>query len=225
MIFQTKCLLRQLTLAAIFAYLLTASAATETQTRPNVLLILSDDHSFPHVGAYGSNNCAKFELTPHLDALAAEGVRFDRTYTASPQCAPSRTAIFTGRSPVGLSSTRFSHPARASVPFFTDLLRAGGYWVGLDGRNQHLDGKKSDLKHVQETLTALGMRGPKLEDRFDHFVGGVKTRPPPRWSRWVKKWGLFLSACRKDSPGFCTSVLLNRIAPGEMTTRGLILRS
>ena len=142
--------------------------------KPNILLILSDDHSVPHLGCYGSVNCKRFKITPHLDALAAAGMRFDRAYTSAPQCAPSRISIFAGRSPVGLGVTRFTQPARPDVPFFTDVLRQNGYWTGLDGRHQHLDGRQRDSEHVQETLGTLGMRS--LDSRFDHFVRSARTK-------------------------------------------------
>ena len=171
-------------LITLFAieWVLTASA----QDRPNILLILSDDHSIPHVGAYGCSNCARFRLTPNLDAFANEGMRFTRAYTTSPQCAPSRISIFAGRSPVGLSTTRFAQPAQTNIQFFTDVLRESGYWVGLDGRHQHLDGKNRDADHVSEELKQLGMRGKRFESRFDHFVRGANTkgnglRTIPRW--------------------------------------------
>lgn len=144
--------------------------------RPNILLILSDDHSVPHVGAYGDANCLRFNITPNLDTLSAEGMRFDRAYTAAPQCAPSRTAIFAGRSPVGLGATRFAQPARPETILFTDILRRDGYWVGLTGRHQHLDGKNVDLEHVTETLVELGVRDEKFVQRFDHFVRGARTK-------------------------------------------------
>lgn len=152
--------------------------ASPLLARPNILLILSDDHSVPHVGAYGGDNCPGLDLTPNLDSLAAEGIRFDRAYTASPQCAPSRMAIFAGRSPVGLSVTRFTQPVRADVPFFTDVLRENGYWVGLDGRHQHLDGSGRPLPHVAETYVELGVRGKEFESRFDHFVRYADTKGP-----------------------------------------------
>lgn len=155
---------------------ITVATAVSGQDRPNILLILSDDHSVPHVGAYGCSNCKKFELTPNLDAFATEGMRFSRAYTASPQCAPSRISIFAGRSPVGLSATRFAQPAQANIPLFTDLLRDSGYWVGLDGRHQHLDGKNRDADHVTDELEQLGMQGKKFESRFDHFVRGARTK-------------------------------------------------
>ena len=84
----------------------------DAKDRPNILLILSDDHSVPHVGAYGDINCIRFGITPNLDAMAVEGMLFNRAYTAAPQCAPSRISIFAGRSPVGLGTSRFAQPAR-----------------------------------------------------------------------------------------------------------------
>lgn len=144
--------------------------------RPNILLVLSDDHSMPHVGAYGSVNCTRFNITPHLDRFAAQGMRFKRAYTSAPQCAPSRISIFAGRSPVGLSVTRFAQPARPDIPLFTDELRKAGYWVGLDGRHQHLDGRIRDAQHVTDALVEQGMRGEQFESRFDHFVRGANTK-------------------------------------------------
>lgn len=141
---------------------------------PNVLLILSDDHSVPHVGCYGDENCKRFKITPNLDAFAAQGIRFNRAYTTAPQCAPSRISIFAGRSPVGLGVTRFAQPPRGDVQFFTDVLRENGYWVGLDGRHQHLDGRAREAAHIDEVLKAEGMQN--LELRFDHFVRRASTK-------------------------------------------------
>ena len=97
------------------------------QSRPNVLLILSDDHSVPHVSCYEDENTKRFKITPNLRKFAEQGMRFDRAYTSAPQCAPSRISMFACRSPVGLGVTRFAQPPRADVRFFTDLLRARGY--------------------------------------------------------------------------------------------------
>ena len=64
--------------------------------RPNVLVVMSDDHSAAHLGAYGNADIK----TPNLDAFAKEGMLFKRMYVAAPQCVPSRAALMTGRSPV-----------------------------------------------------------------------------------------------------------------------------
>ena len=92
----------------ILTALLLASLATTHAIEPklNVLLILSDDHSYPHVGCYGNKDI----MTPNLDKFASEGMRFDRAYVTCPQCVPSRASIFTGRSPVAIAMSRFSAP-------------------------------------------------------------------------------------------------------------------
>ena len=144
------------------------------QSQPNVLLILSDDQSVPHVSCYDDPNTTKFDITPNLEKFAKQGMRFDRAYTTAPQCAPSRISIFACRSPIGLGVTRFAQPAQADIPFFTDVLRAGGYWVGLDGRHQHLDGRIREAEHIDTALRNAGMQN--LEARFDHFVRSARTK-------------------------------------------------
>lgn len=111
------------------------SAATPAG-KLNLLLILSDDHSAPHVGAYGNPDI----LTPHLDAFAAQGMRFDRAYVTSPQCVPSRASIMTGRSPVAIDMTRFSAPLPRDVKTFPEAMRAAGWFTGVAGRTYHLEG-------------------------------------------------------------------------------------
>ena len=86
--------------------LISLLAFAQTATRSNVLLVLSDDHSAAHVGAYGNADIK----TPNLDAFAKEGMLFKRAYVAAPQCVPSRAALMTGRSPIAVQMTRFSAP-------------------------------------------------------------------------------------------------------------------
>ena len=150
------------------------SAISVIKERPNIIFILSDDHSFPHLGSYNDANVLKYNITPNLDVFAKQGVLFERAYATSPQCAPSRASFFTGCSPVSIGVTRFTEPARKDVEFFTDILRKAGYWVGLDGRNHHLDGAVEDKNPIiNETLSKEGMKN--LEQRFDH-VGRTNTK-------------------------------------------------
>lgn len=106
------------------------------ESKLNILLILSDDHSYPHVGCYGDQEI----MTPNLDAFAAEGMRFDRAYVTSPQCVPSRASIFTGRSPVAIDMSRFSAPLAREIKTFPEWLRRAGWYTGVAGRNYHMDG-------------------------------------------------------------------------------------
>ena len=112
-----------------------AAAGAAPPERPNILLVLTDDHSAPHLGCYGNREIR----TPNLDRFAGQGMRFDRAYVTSPQCVPSRASIMTGRSPVAIGMTRFSAPLPAEVKTYPELLRAAGYFTGVAGRSYHLD--------------------------------------------------------------------------------------
>ncbi|MBD0254216.1 MAG: sulfatase [Cytophagales bacterium] len=70
-------------------------------TQPNVVFILADDLGWSDLGCYGN----RFHETPHLDALARDGMRFTDAYAASPVCSPSRAAILTGKHPARLGIT------------------------------------------------------------------------------------------------------------------------
>ena len=121
----------------VFVLLLVLPGVLHAQpSRPNVLVVLSDDHSAAHVGAYGNTDIK----TPNLDAFAKEGMRFERAYVAAPQCVPSRAALMTGRSPVALQMTRFSAPLPIEAKTWLELLRHAGWFTGVAGRTYHLDG-------------------------------------------------------------------------------------
>lgn len=72
-----------------------------TPRRPNIVLLIVDDLGWADLGCYGSS----FHETPHIDALAAKGVRFTHAYAAGSVCSPTRASFFTGRHPVRLDIT------------------------------------------------------------------------------------------------------------------------
>lgn len=107
--------------------------------RPNILLILSDDHSWAHLGCYGNADIH----TPNIDAFAKEGMRFDRYYVGTPQCVPSRATLMTGRSAIAVQNTRFSAPLAAEYRAYLETLKdQAGYFTGVAGRTYHLDGSR-----------------------------------------------------------------------------------
>ena len=112
-------------------------ASASFAAKPNILFLLSDDHSYPFLSAYGDTNVK----TPTLDQVAAEGMKFHRFFTGAPQCVPSRATLMTGRSPVAARMTRFSAPLPRDEITLPELLRdKGGYFTGVCGRSYHLDG-------------------------------------------------------------------------------------
>src|SRR5512137_2742792 len=117
--------------------ILVVAAAAQAADKPNILFLLSDDHSYPYLGCYGNKDVR----TPNLDRFAAQGMRFDRMFVSCPQCVPSRAALMTGRSPVAVRMVRFTSPLPTEVPALPDLLRdKAGYFTGIAGRHYHLEG-------------------------------------------------------------------------------------
>src|SRR5688572_25343695 len=104
--------------------------------RPNILFLLSDDHSYPFVSAYGDTNVK----TPQRDKLAAEWMKLHNFFTTCPQCVPSRAGFMTGRSSVAARITRFTSPLPRDEITFPEILREkGGYFIVICGRTFHLD--------------------------------------------------------------------------------------
>ncbi|HEY2909328.1 MAG TPA: sulfatase, partial [Gemmataceae bacterium] len=169
---------------------MTLGADAPTAPRPNILLVLSDDQSVPHVGCYGNRDIK----TPNLDAFAASGMRFDRAYVACPQCVPSRAAIMTGRSPVAVQMTRFSAPLAAEYKVFPELLRAAGYYSGVAGRTYHLDGTPGG-RQSPETQRVYDEHGlATFKKRLD-FVKTTSGGP-----RILAQYREFLDAVPKGKP-------------------------
>lgn len=155
--------------------------------RPNILIVLSDDHSAAHVGCYGNTDIR----TPNLDRFASQGMRFNRAYVTTPQCVPSRASIMTGRSPIAIQMTRFSAPLPIDVPIFPEILRAQGFYAGVAGRTYHLDGSKlpAESKSVFEEFNLK-----TFSKRLD-FVKTAGKRPD-----MLNQYREFLKQVPKGSP-------------------------
>ncbi|XP_068048088.1 arylsulfatase A isoform X1 [Anomalospiza imberbis] len=104
--------------------------------RPNFVLVLADDLGFGDLGSYGHPSSA----TPHLDRLAARGLRFTDFYSSAAVCSPSRAALLTGRLPVrsGIYPGVFGPGSRGGLPLaevtLAELLKAQGYATAMVGK-------------------------------------------------------------------------------------------
>ncbi|MCX5320011.1 sulfatase [Streptomyces sp. NBC_00120] len=99
--------------------------------QPNIVWITTHDIN-PHLGAYaGVYPGAEYAVTPRLDRLAAEGVRFDQAFAAAPICAPSRSAIITGCFPtaIGTMHMRTKAAPPPEVRLLPEYFREAGYYV------------------------------------------------------------------------------------------------
>ena len=121
--------------------LLTALVAGQLATaasKPNIIWIFSDDHSYQTIGAYGGH-LKKLNMTPNIDRLANEGMRFDRCYVSNSICGPSRAVLLTGKHSHlnGKLDNRggFNHDQMN----FAKILQKNGYQTAMIGKI-HLNG-------------------------------------------------------------------------------------
>ena len=103
---------------------------TLAKPRPNVLVLMSDQHSKRQLGCYGDS----LVRTPNLDRLASQGMLFENAYTAGPLCVPSRTAFMTGRRPTANRVWSNNHVLSSGIPTWAHALGAAGYETALIGR-------------------------------------------------------------------------------------------
>jgi N-sulfoglucosamine sulfohydrolase len=175
-----------LSLAA--ALFVAASASAADKTPPNILLVLSDDQSWAHLGCYGNPDIR----TPNIDAFAKDAMRFDRYYVGTPQCVPSRATLMTGRSAIAVQNTRFSAPLAAEYKTYMETLKdKAGYFTGVAGRNYHLDGsalppesatvfEKYELKTFAKRLDFVKTAGTRdaMIAQYKEFLDAVPKGKP-----------------------------------------------
>jgi len=112
-----------------------AAAGREKAGRPlNFLLITADDMNWDSVGVYG---CKVPGITPNLDKLAAEGMRFERAHITIAVCQPCRQVLMTGRYPHRNGGMGF-YGIRQEAPTLQEVLQRGGYFQGILGKVPHL---------------------------------------------------------------------------------------
>lgn len=123
--------------------------------RPNLILILADDLGYGDLGCYGQTRI----LTPNLDRMAAEGIRFTSAYAGSTVCAPSRCSLMTGLH-TGHARTRGNRfpdlPLRPEDVTVAEVLKGAGYRTALVGK---------------WSLGELGSTGYPTRKGFDEWFG------------------------------------------------------
>lgn len=122
---------RAATLAVLGVLAFYQPAAAGDERRPNIIFILADDLGYGDLGCYGQKQIQ----TPHLDRLAAEGMRFTQCYAGSTVCAPSRCALMTGQH-CGHCTIRGNSivPLRPDDVTVAEVLKRAGYTTALIGK-------------------------------------------------------------------------------------------
>lgn len=115
----------------IFLLLLLINVCVKAQQQPNIILIVSDDHSYQSISAYGN----KLISTPNIDRIANEGVRMNKAYVTNSLCGPSRAVLLTGKysHKNGFKENDPKKPFNGSQDNFAKQLQKVGYqtaWIG-----------------------------------------------------------------------------------------------
>lgn len=117
-----------------------------TSSRPNILLLHSDQHRYDCLGVNGH----RLVQTPNLDRLAREGVNFTHAFTPTPICSPARASLLTGAWPtqhgcINIPNSESFRPAREGLPLATELLHDAGYRVAHIGKfHQEVTGSPTE---------------------------------------------------------------------------------
>jgi len=154
--------------------MLSAYIAATAQEKPNIIFFIADDISQEDLGCYGHPTLK----TPNIDALAADGMRFDNAYLTISSCSPSRCSIITGRYPHNTGAPELHVVLPDDQVRFPALLREAGYYTVLSGKN-HIFDKKA-----------------KTDRAFDLISKG---KGPGKEEDWVE----LLQKRPKDQPFFC----------------------
>lgn len=162
------------TLTAFCALLLSVCATSgwaQTTGKPNVIVILADDLGYGDLSSYG----AKDVRTPHLDALAAAGIKFTHFYANSPVCSPTRAALMTGRYSdlVGVPGVIRTHADNSwgalspQAKLLPALLKQGGYHTAIIGK-WHLGLASPDTPTERGFDFFHGFLGDMMDDYYHH---------------------------------------------------------
>lgn len=154
------------TLVALAPVVLAAENAPSS--KPNILLILTDDQGYADLGCQGSPDLR----TPNIDSIAASGVRFSHGYVTAPQCSPSRAGMLTG-----IAQNRFGYldnnnnrglPALEDAPTIAEILRSTGYRTKMIGK-WHIGAERNE-EGGASTGGALGLANLPEKRGFDEVV-------------------------------------------------------
>lgn len=160
----------------------------EPPSRPNVVIIYTDDQGTLDANCYGSKDL----ITPHIDALARQGVRFTQMYAPSAICSASRAGLMTGRVPAraGVPGNVSSSKGVPGMPTeeitIAEILKAAGYVTGHIGK-WHLGYTPETMPNGQGFDYSFGHMGGCI-DNYSHFFYWVGPNRHDLWRNGKEIW-------------------------------------
>lgn len=182
-----------------------------------ILFIMCDQLRFDYLGCTGHPSIK----TPNIDALAARGVRFDRTYVQSPICGPSRMSFYTGRYPRSHGALWNEHPLRVGEMTLGDHLRPLGMRTVLCGKTHMTADIEGMTRLGIDTSTKIGALmaecGFEVWDRNDGVVPDGAKKHPTHYNKHLSAlgydgpnpWHHWANSARGDDGEILSGWLLN----------------
>ena len=177
-------------------------------SRPNIIYIMTDDHSYQTVSAYG-HPLSQYAPTPNIDRLAAEGILFRRAFVENSISAPSRATLLTGMYSHHHRQTTLQYGIMDStLTYFPELLQAAGYQTAMIGK-WHLSVEPKGFDHYDIFWDQGEYYNPVMRTEK---TGGAYIAQPGYATRVVTDHALqWLDAHKDDGKPFC--LLLHHKAP------------
>ncbi len=172
------------------------NAATRIRRRPNIIVILSDDHRYDFFGSMGHS----FIQTPHLDRLADEGVRFTNAFVTTSLCSPSRASFLTGQYAHTHGVQNNFTPWNPENRTFMEDLADAGYAGAFIGK-WHMPGGLPNLDNLDEFVTFTVQDGQGRYFNCPLIVNGEEqpSRVPYLTTELTNRAIEFVEA-RRDEP-------------------------
>lgn len=165
-------------------FIFTSACSTEkekTAGPPNILFIMSDDHAYQAISAYGHG----LNKTPNIDRIAREGALFTRACVTNSICAPSRAVLLTGKHSFKNGKVDNVQPFNWDQDNFPKLLQANGYQTALIGKI-HLDGLPQGFDYSMVLPGQGNYYNPDFlvngeKQRFEGYVTEITTEHTLKW--------------------------------------------
>ena len=143
-----------------------ACGLLQAAEKPNILWITAEDMS-PVLGCYGD----KFAITPNIDKLAKESVRYTKAFASAPVCSPSRSCLITGCYPTSLSTQqmRSGFAIPKSMRGFPALLRAQGFYTSNNVKTDYNTGNYADIINASWNESSATAHWRKRPDKAKPF--------------------------------------------------------
>lgn len=145
--------------------------------QPNFIIVLGDDISADALGCYGSKNKG---VTPNIDKLASEGIKFNNMFVTNAICAPTRAELFTGLQSYRNGCTTNKAPTNSNVKSVAHYLEDIGYRVALTGKKHYKPASVYPFRYIEGFTEAVKTRGPELEEDWEalaKFINEDKSKP------------------------------------------------